>query len=150
MALNITTAEFHALAGHEGNEIAFPDLPEPRCRRGFHVSEACLVALKCGYSATPIELQPRIAPGIAGDPGHRWVDVLYGKNADANWNYFQALLLCRGVIECRTLQGNWHAVAYYQGRIFDPDGREFDYSREQCESRGLFTTRLWSIQKVTQ
>lgn len=146
MALDITTARFEELAGHNGGEIVFHELPEPRRRRGFHTCEAVRVAMILGYSASPIELMPQ----IAGPPLPQLVRCFYdGRDESCNWNLFSELIAyTRGVIECMTRAGNFHAVAYEKGRIFDPDGREFDYSREACESRGLFTTRLWRIEKV--
>lgn len=147
MALGINTTVFQMLAGHHGGEIVFPELPEPQCRRGFHASEAAYVAMLLGHSATPLELFPMIAPS-AGTYGPS--EVLYGETASPQYNriVFDGLIHnTRGVIECRTRLGNWHAVAYDHGTIFDPDGRVFAYSPENCEARGLFTTRLWRVEK---
>jgi hypothetical protein len=146
MALGITTQEFEARAGHDGGQIVFPGQPEPRCRRGFHISEACLVSLKLGCTATPFEVMPQIAESGTNPAVHGGLNVYYGKLPATNWVYFWAFIQeeC-GVIECRTLRGNYHAVAFEKNRIFDPDGREFDYSRDACEARGLFTQRLWIV-----
>lgn len=145
MALDITTARFEELASHDGSAIVFPALPEPQCRRGYHVCEAVRVVMMLGHAATPVELMPQIG-SKSGDSIRCYYDA---RDEDFNWTYFHALILyTRGVIECMTRSGNFHAVAYEKGRIFDPDGREFDYSREACESRGLYTTRLWRIEKV--
>lgn len=147
MALEITTVRFEELAGHDGGEIVFPDLPEPLCRRGFHVCEANRVAMILGHSATPFELMPQIASKTRDT-----IRCFYNAQDERfNWSLFTAQIdYTRGVIECMTPNGNYHAVAYSKGRIYDPDGREFAYSRENCEGRNLFTTRLWRIEKVKE
>jgi len=143
MALEIPTWHLHELVGHDGSHILFPDLPEPQCRRGFHINEAVLACLALGYAASPVELAPHIAPSGGGSPP---APVYPEEHA---FRQFAEMVQCgRGVIECKTGAGNWHAVAYELGTIYDPDGREFDYSREACEGRGLFTVRLWQIERV--
>lgn len=148
MALDIPVTVFEFMAGHDGSEIVFPGLPEPQCRRGFHVSEAVLVAMQLGYSATPFELFPMIAPSEGASVPFV---VHYGhqQTPEYNWNVFDGLIHNhQGVIEVRTQLNRWHAVAFCKGEIFDPDGRTFPYSREACAARGLFTTRLWRVEKI--
>jgi hypothetical protein len=144
MAMDITVSHFEGVIGHDGSQIVFPELPEPQCRRGYHISEAVWVANCCGYSATPFELYPQIGPSSGSSPPIA-VEYPYG-------NQFLATALLmnfRGVCEARTPSGNWHAVAFNRGKIYDPDpGREpFEYSRQACEARGLYTTRVWQIRR---
>lgn len=51
------------LIGHDGSEKLWPALPEPFCRRSFHIQELIMVAWKMNYCVTPFstecELQPR-------------------------------------------------------------------------------------------
>ena len=146
MSLGITEEVFFQLAGHDGSEIIFPQ-PEPRCRRAFHVSEAIYVAMRLGFSATQFDL----CPSITDRDRSKEVLVLYGEFQSEDWNrqIFDSLILTTaGVAECRTSQGNGHAVAYERGRIFDPDGREFPYSVADCEARHLYINRLWRIEKT--
>lgn len=146
MALDISVDLFHELAGHDGSEILFPWLPDPLCRRGFHASEAMYVVLCMGKTATAIEVLPQIASTPLEKPSIN-ATALYGNGSvEWNWTIFKRLISStRGVLETRTRRGNWHAVAYENGRIFDPDGASFNYSKEDCELRGLYTTRLWSV-----
>jgi hypothetical protein len=152
MALGITTEQFYQFAGHDGSEKIWPELPEPLCRRGFHVSEAALVCLLLRHSATPLELFPVIAATpLAPYHGTEQYQVNYPPKvtSEENWRLFTFYIdHGQGVIECRTRNGNWHAVAFERGVIYDPDGRHFGYSREACEARGLFTTRLWKVLKA--
>lgn len=152
MALGISTRDFCMIAGHDGSKIAFPDLPDPLCRRGFHIMEAVFVAIKMSKSVTPVQLLPVIRstpiPGINGTTDlvalYNHTDLPAGE--ENNWRFFEQLIATRtGVIECRTSKGSGHAVAFQFDQIFDPDGRTFPYSREDCESRGLFTHCLWIV-----
>jgi hypothetical protein len=150
MALDLLTWQFHELAGHDGSRVVFEHLPDPLCRRGFHINEAVVVALNLGYSATPVELMPQIASTPVAGAAQQTVLALHGRfpTEARNQATFDVLIQTRqGVIECRTRSGNWHAVAFETGSIYDPDGREFEYSTAACEKRGLFTTRLWIIEK---
>jgi hypothetical protein len=157
MALGIPTSVFYEIAGHDGGKILWGWLPEPQCRRGFHISEAVFVAMMANHSATPFELFPVIGPSRSSEMP-KWMGpsdhkVLYGNYAlasdETNWSIFEGLIHNHtGVIEARTRSGNWHAVAFEKGNIFDPDGREYPYTREGCQARGLFTTRLWRVEKV--
>lgn len=147
MAFGVPTEHFYLGVGHNGSRIIFPHLPEPQGRRATHVSEACHFAIVFGFTATPFELIPQIAP-LDGRGGNE--AVYYGDVYSDTWNWeiFQTLIReRRGVIECQNASGTYHAVAFERNTIFDPDGSQFIYSREACESRHLFTHRLWLIEK---
>ena len=60
MVLDISTADFFGLVGHDGSQIAFPMLPDPMARRGLHIQECIAACTKLGYAVTPIELFPVI------------------------------------------------------------------------------------------
>ncbi|MGH7193005.1 MAG: hypothetical protein ACREJM_05645, partial [Candidatus Saccharimonadales bacterium] len=141
MAVDAHVSTFLEALGHDGGYIVNPLLPEPLGRRGHHVQECALAAMALGHSATPFELFPQsVALGGAARV------VCYGnKDADHNWAIFANLVAnSRGVI---TGEGHHshHAVAYDHGRIYDPDGREYDYSRKACEVRGFYTQTLWRV-----
>lgn len=144
MALDIPVKRFFQLAGHDGSEIIFPGL-DPNCRRGFHHDEAVRVALTLGYSATPIQLFPRIQFKHGPQPHV----VVYGSEHN-NWCWFESFIRHRrGVIEAAAPLSN-HAVAFDHGDIFDPDGEQYPYSRQACTQRGLITHQLWIIEKAAQ
>lgn len=142
MALDIPITEFFSLVGHNGGKIIDPNLPDPVARAGIHLQEAIDVAWGLGYSVTPIELFPTAIT----TPGQEPRVVLF-PGVLGNWGRFvRHLNEGRGVIECVGRHCG-HAVAFEKGRIYDPDGGEFDYSREACESRGLITVRLWRMER---
>jgi hypothetical protein len=128
--------------GHDGGEIVFPDLPEPANRRGHNIYELIQIAVDLGYAVTPIPLRAAITP--ANDPQRQ---VVIGTDFE-NWSRFtHQLHASQGVIECFGPR-LYHLLAYDRGRIFDPDGDEFPYSREACEQRNLGTYCLWRVDRI--
>lgn len=141
MALDVPLADVLQAVGHDGSEIVEPSLPEPACRRGFHPQELLDVCLRRGFAATLVELFPVLRSLPTG--GDRVLVFPEG-----NWERFtRAIKSSRGVIEGRGARTG-HAVAYENGRIYDPDGTEYDYSRLACEARHFFTQHLWRIDRI--
>jgi hypothetical protein len=97
--------------------------------------------LNRGYAATLVELFPATCAVLGGfEYEHTY--------PDGNWARFtQVINQSRGVL---TGSGSrcGHAVAYEHGHIFDPDGCEYDYSREACEHRSFFASCLWRLDKI--
>ncbi len=142
MALDCPVRDLMLCIGHDGGEIVFPDLPEPANRRGHNIYEMIPVAIDLGYAVTPIPLRPTIVP--ANDPVR---EVAIGTD-EQNWNRFtRHILMSRGTIECQGPRC-YHVLAYDRGRIFDPEGREFPYSRDACEQRKLYTYCLWRVDRI--
>jgi len=141
MALDVPVADLLAAVGHDGSKITFPGLPEPTCRRGFHIQELIAVALSRGFAVTPVEL----FPVIASADGRLTHTVLYPDN---NWRRFtDAIRHSRGVIEGGGIRCG-HTVAYDHGRIYDPDGPVYDYSRIACEGHQFYTRCAWRIDPI--
>lgn len=145
MALDMSVDDLLAWIGHDGSEIIFPDLPPPLCRRGHHIQELIEAALVRGKAVTPVELFPVI--GSFPD-AKRTRQVLFGEGFTGNWIRFnQYLTQSRGTIE-GTLSLVPHMVAYEHGRIYDPNGHVYEYSREACERRGFITRSLWRVDDI--
>lgn len=142
MVLDISTADFFGLVGHDGSQIAFPKLPDPMARRGLHIQECIAACVKLGYAVTPVELFPVMRATL---PHEGDVVVLFGDDESANWRRFeQTIQTSTGVLEgigrrCR------HAVAYDHGTVFDPDGDEYPYSRSACQSRRFIVRCAWVV-----
>lgn len=146
MATDTDIKLFHYILGHTGEEIAFPELPEPQCRVGIHIMEAIYAAWRLGYSSTPMELMPAVQGNGISTKRH----IHYGNvhETKSNWTLFNEVAETRsGVIEYQTIRGNWHAVTFDHGGILDPDGREYEFTPEECERRGLRIYRLWIIER---
>jgi hypothetical protein len=143
MALDVSIEDLITLLRHDGSEVFFPDLPEPACRRGFHVQEFIHVALCLNRSVTPYELVPAIAP-----TGYN--RALHGRAIGSAHRkaFFEHLIdNRRGVITGRTLTTH-HAVAFEKGVIYDPDGWQFPFSFESCEKRGFFAQCVWIVAPI--
>lgn len=145
IALDIPLSEILARVGHDGSDVIFPHLAEPLNRRGHHVQELIGVALTLGHTITPIELWP--VTGSHPDASFVYPIVLPGGKT-ANWlRVSNHIANSRGTIEGMAAN-SYHMVAYDHGRIFDPDGGEYDYSREHCEKIGFLTRCLWRMDKL--
>src|ERR1043165_3410729 len=77
MAMNEKVATLEKIIGHNGCEIAFPGFREPANRRGFHHQELILAAMKLGFTVTPFELMPAIAPTPGQHPVHEGRGVIH-------------------------------------------------------------------------
>lgn len=142
MALSIPVADLIDRLGHDGGEIVFPDLPEPANRRGHNIYELIHVAIELGFAVTPVPLRAAITP--ANDPQRQ---VVVGTDEKNLSRFSHQLYDSQGVIECYGPR-LYHLLAYDRGRIFDPDGCEFLYSREGCERRHLYTYCLWRVDRI--
>ena len=115
MALEIPVVELLEELGHDGSELVFPNLPEPACRRGFHIQELVHVALRHGFALTPVEL----FPVLESADGKQTQTVLYRDN---NWKRFADILAAsRGLINGAGFRFR-HMVAYDQGRHLRSEG----------------------------
>ncbi len=140
MTLDIPVETAIRWVGHDGSDVVFPDLEEPMCRRGFHAQELIELAMMGGFWSTPYQLFPSTK-----SEGGCHLYPLYPSQADERCRKFGSVIQTTvGVLEgigtsCR------HAVAYDHGRIFDPDGREYDYTLKNCEAQGFYGKQLWIL-----
>lgn len=140
MALDVLVKEFVCRIGHDGSDLAFPTMPEPACRRGFHVQECIEVAMQMGFAVTPIELFPRHAPSVSVSP----LRVLFGDERGNLARFTRVIRTGRGVLTGRS-RHHCHAVAYHHGAVYDPNGYVYAYSFPACESRGLIGSCAWRL-----
>jgi len=142
MALDVPVADVLAALGHDGSEIAFPNLPEPLCRRCFHIQEFVQVALVRGYAVTPVELFPVLQPGSIG------LLRLTVNYPDGNWPRFdRTIRTSRGVIDGTGARFG-HAVAYDHGRIYDPKGPVYEFTRIAAEAHQFYARCAWRIDPI--
>ena len=125
IALGVSVREVIERIGHDGSEVAFPGLPEPERRRGFHIQECIDVAIALGVSVTPIEAFPRHSPTVGMDP----IVIRFPEGNEARFR--RTIETTRGVLTGRGLRSR-HAVAYDHRLIIDPNG--------QTLSHGCFPT----------
>lgn len=138
MALRVSPQLLIRFIGHDGSEVVFPHLPEPMCRRGFHIQELVQLAWHLGYNVTPIE----VMPVMASTDGKQTLVV--GKLEQRLEVANSLVSRNEGVITGKGRSCN-HAVAFSRGRVFDPDGHEFDFS--QCENHSFYPNCIWIVTK---
>lgn len=122
IALQRPVAELIKRIGHDGSEILWPDLPEPRCRRGFHTQELVSVAWNLGFSCTAIECCPSLTPD-----GKRLARVEFSAS-----RVDEFLKSTSGVVTGAGKRCH-HAVAYHHGCIYDPDGKIYPHTEMAAE-----------------
>ncbi len=114
--------------GHDGSEIVFPGLPEPQCRRAFHIQEMIGICLDWGYLVTPIIPYPAQTPD-GGEHIYRF---------DNEANYRAQLVGNVGVITGSYADGSGHALAW--------DGTGYAQSLSQVFTPNCFW-RIDCVQK---
>ena len=124
-SLNISFDEMIRRIGHDGSRVVW-DLPEPNCRRGFHIQECIDVARQFGMSVMEIELYPRHAPSLDVEP----ITVEFDDN---QFRFNSFIATTRGVLTGVRNNGNGHAVAYDHG-IYD--------------DTNFTPARAWSINEI--
>src|SRR4051812_22249881 len=58
MVLDLPLETIVKILGHDGSEKYWPEYPEPRCRRGFHIQEMIDLCFSLGKSVTPFQAYP--------------------------------------------------------------------------------------------
>lgn len=126
MALDTDEETLVGLVGHDGSE-KINEFPDPYCRRGFHPQEFIQAAWRLGYSVTPVERLPSSKY------------VTHTQTIDQHEWFQEAVRSTTGVITGITKQAG-HAVAYDRGRIYDPDGFEYDLGGERFTAQCAWIT----------
>jgi hypothetical protein len=132
IVLDTPVSKIIAEIGHDGSEIAWPQFPDPLCRRGFHIQELILVAFYKGKSVTPYEAIPLLV-SRGGEP----IDVPFRMPPKSRLGYIMSHT--HGVITGATLDGRPHAVAWDGEQVLDPRN-ETKYSIE-----GFLLETYWLI-----
>src|SRR5262245_42212493 len=121
MVLETNIDEIVASVGHDGSEVVWPNLPEPECRRSFHIQEMIDFAWEQGYAVTQFQAQPVMRP----DPNESLVYVQY-TNPQAR---VRRILQDRRAVLTGLAGGRRHAVAWDGKFILDPNGQVYALDR---------------------
>lgn len=114
IVLDIPVAEIFEEIGHDGSEKVWPNLPEPFCRRCFHLQEIVEVAYNNGFLSVLVEPIPQSCPPMDVQPY-----TLLG---------FEELVLAKMAKHKGILMGTvktnnqGHAIAWDGKRCYDPGG----------------------------
>ena len=114
IVLGCEVSEIFDYLKHDGSDVLWPDLPEPMCRRSFHIQEMYDFCLDRNYAVTPFVPVMGIAP-IGG-----LVMTVKDERIVERMSHYQGVLT-----------GHTHAVAWSGDQVFDPsnvftEGIEFE------------------------
>lgn len=123
MVLGRSVPEILDEIGHDGSEILFPELPEPVRRRGFSVQEFMDVADKFGYLLPEVLAIPESS---AGEHVLKVETFPYGRDPDSRIDHYMKKYPKGMIVGCYSM-GQYHAVAYERGFIFDPSPSKGQY-----------------------
>jgi len=120
MAIDMPIVQMLAEIGHQGDAIVWPGLPDPTCRRGFHVQECIDICVAHGKWPVHIETCPASSP--------------YSRLPNANEMYAIPMDYQRRVEKYLTdnicvIFGQKHAVAWNGMNVYDPQGKKYPLSK---------------------
>lgn len=106
-----------SLIGHDGSEILWPHLSEPKKRKSFHPQEIIQVLYQKGYLVTYFEKIAELSPdGCERRPIHLSDEVISEiTNAAYGVAIVQRSMFLR------------HAVAFCASKMYDPCGKVYDF-----------------------
>lgn len=138
MVLGVPISRVISIIGHDGSEIVYPDLDDPRCRKGFHFQECIEAAYVLGSNFGFFEATPLL---VLDDTHYQ----------ELNCVPTLEMLLQRhvGVLGVTTKKGYGHAVAWDGQDVYDPTlGARFPISRyEIVLFSPLYESRVKTLPK---
>lgn len=138
MAIGIPVEIMLDRIGHDGSMVIHRDLPEPRCRRAFHIQECLQVLDFFGYAATPFDAISLLVVDDQHQIELNWLTDFENHLKDAN-----GVLIGEG-------RHNRHAVAWVDQMVYDPNGHIFGYDElvDKTYSREFYPQTFWKIKSV--
>lgn len=119
MALGVLPKDIIEYCGHDGSEILWPDLPEPKNRRAFGLHE--MIDYCVGNLVYPVEITASVAYGV--DEEH-----LIDADGISRLDWYMG---CRSGVLIGMIDERPHAVAwnFKKQLIYDPDGLKYGKER---------------------
>jgi len=137
IALGVPVDYIIKILGHDGSEIIFPDLPEPECRRGFHIQEIIDFA-RIHREQAIVEIQPQYCFG------NRYDEKTWTPDIDFVKRFENAMRDYRGVIGLRLVSGRQHALAWDRKLTYDPRGN--GHTDFTIDSEGVIV--FWILESI--
>ena len=117
MVMEMPLDQIYTLIGHDGSEIV-NDLPEPSCRRGFHIQELITAAILSGFTVTEIEAFP-----VLWTADEKEIEVYPDEDAVDRFKFY--LQYSEGVVFGRKIGARFnHVYVCSYGDFYDPDTGE--------------------------
>lgn len=135
MVLDVHYRELIEEIGHDGSEILYPDLPEPLCRRGFHMQELIDCAVTRFFTCSEIQIRPVGTPdGLAGHEHEIDFKISHEERFKKYLDLGYNALLYGMTRKC------YHCVAWEWDTklIHDPNGRVYGLNDCKIKLAGLY------------
>lgn len=117
IVMDVDVEKIFNFIGHDGSEVIWPQLEDPRKRRSFHPRELIIYCLARNYAAIHLDLE---AASAADEES-----IIY-ELPPINKEHLEHLLINnRGVLIGTTIANRPHAVAWEQTTIYDPNGKTY-------------------------
>ncbi len=118
--------------GHTGEEIRWPNLPEPNRRRGFHPQELIYLGDRFGFVTTTFEPIAMLeSPGGIGGP----VEIYFP---------FEKILHGSNGVLTGEINSQRHAIAWVDGKVLDPsEGRLTTLDDFQIQTYYRIKSKWW-------
>lgn len=119
--------------GHSGDEILWPNLPEPNCRKGFHPQELIYLGDRFGFVTTTFEpIAALISPG-----GDEPAVIQFGDR-------FEKILEESNGVLTGEIHGQRHSIAWLNGKVLDPsEGRLKSLDDFQIQTYYRIKSKWW-------
>ena len=128
MALDVTFESLAQKIGHEGDEIIFPNLPDPLRRRAFHIQEFVVPSLNEGFALVIVEARPVIAVPVNGQHLFKPLDLAVSRLNQFTTMYDGVLI---GMVNRQPHAVAWNSLAK---ACYDPSTEEI-YSMDDFAIR---------------
>lgn len=133
MLLDLPLSGIVARIGHDGSEILFPEMEEPRCRRGFVLDELQTVCFSLGKSLVPFEAFP-LLEGTRPIYSESWAEE----------RILRIMQFGPGLIEGMYSFGRHHICAWDGYEVFDPTGpRRYRLTDRNADK--IHITHFWRL-----
>jgi hypothetical protein len=110
--LDVSLRDILDFVGHDGSEIIWPNLPEPKRRRGFHIQEMIDFAWMQSCAVTHFEILSSLRPDSAS--------AMFSITSPlALEEKLHRILIERSVVGGTLTNGMRHAVAWDGTKVFD-------------------------------
>lgn len=149
MAIDMDPESFIKQIGHDGSAEPYP---KSDFKAGFHEQECIEVALRFGYTCTPIEIGPTISPYLDGHDARK---VFFVSAPEDNWARLRrhmrgsdGVLTGQYITAAKTVG---HAVAWDHATktIYDPNFGGVRYPFPEGCGHGFTPGCFWKVQHVS-
>ena len=131
IATEMPVSKIIEMIGHDGGERVFSG---KRPERSFHIGEISILALRLGFSLTPVFNLLTRGNRETGQKHHQYLDL--NKLLQEDFREYRSIM-------CGIFPGGPHAVAHEGGMIYDPNGTSYPY-----DSKIITVEQFWVVRSA--